>query len=106
MSTALRAIKHARQPTQAGFDCVPIFWLATEDHDFAEVSHNILRSSDGNLHPVAIPPTAPEGTPVGKTAIGEQGAALIREAAKLLSESPIRELLIDGCQCSETLGSA
>jgi len=103
---ALSAIKHARQLTQAGFDCVPIFWLATEDHDFAEVSHNILRSSDGNLHPVAIPPTAPEGTPVGKTAIGEQGAALIREAAKLLGESPFRELLIESYQSSETLGSA
>jgi bacillithiol synthase len=102
----LSAIKRAKQLTDAGLDCVPVFWLATEDHDFAEVSHNTLRGSDGSLHPVAIPPTAAEGTPVGKIAIGEQGSETIREAAKLLAESPFREWLVECYQSKETLGSA
>lgn len=36
---ALTAIKAARELTAAGILAVPIFWLATEDHDFAEVDH-------------------------------------------------------------------
>lgn len=36
---ALTAIKAARELTAAGIPAVPIFWLATEDHDFAEVDH-------------------------------------------------------------------
>ena len=103
---ALSAIKRAQQLTDTGVDCVPVFWLATEDHDFAEVSHNILRASDGSLHPVVIPSTAAEGTPVGKIAIGEQGSEIIREAAKLLAESPFREWLAECYQAKETLGSA
>jgi len=103
---ALSAVKRAKQLTDAGLDCVPIFWLATEDHDFAEVSHSTLRGSDGSLHPVAIPPTAPEGTPVGKIAIGEQGSEIIREAGKLLAEGPFREWLTECYQSKETLGSA
>ncbi len=103
---ALTVIKHARQLTAAGVDSVPIFWLATEDHDFAEVSHSALRSSNGSLHPVAIPSTAPEGTPIGRISIGEQGATIIREAANLLPDSPYRDLLIECYQADETLGSA
>ncbi len=37
---ALTAIKVARdQETQLGLPVVPIFWVASEDHDFAEVNH-------------------------------------------------------------------
>ena len=36
---ALTAAKLAAQLSAAGTPAVPVFWLATEDHDFAEVSH-------------------------------------------------------------------
>ena len=36
---ALTAVKIARQLTEQGIAAVPVFWLATEDHDFAEVDH-------------------------------------------------------------------
>src|ERR1039457_6832501 len=32
---ALTAVKLAERATGAGVDCVPVFWLATEDHDLA-----------------------------------------------------------------------
>src|SRR6185369_10027260 len=35
---ALTAVKVARELTSRGIRAVPIFWLATEDHDFAEVN--------------------------------------------------------------------
>jgi len=36
---ALTAIRLANELTASGTNAVPIFWLATEDHDLAEVDH-------------------------------------------------------------------
>ncbi len=36
---ALSAIQIAQELTQSGVDAVPIFWMATEDHDLDEVRH-------------------------------------------------------------------
>jgi bacillithiol biosynthesis cysteine-adding enzyme BshC len=36
---ALHAVKLASWLTENGIEAVPVFWLATEDHDFAEVNH-------------------------------------------------------------------
>ena len=36
---AMTAAHMARQLTDRGIPAVPVFWLATEDHDFAEVNH-------------------------------------------------------------------
>lgn len=35
----LHAVKLARWLSENGLPAVPVFWLATEDHDFAEVNH-------------------------------------------------------------------
>jgi len=35
----LSAVKLAECMTQRGIKTVPVFWMATEDHDFAEVAH-------------------------------------------------------------------
>ena len=37
---AITAARLARDLTARGIPAVPIFWLATEDHDFAEVNHS------------------------------------------------------------------
>ena len=36
---AATAIRRAQEASAAGTPTVPIFWLATEDHDFAEIDH-------------------------------------------------------------------
>ncbi len=36
---ALTAVHVARKLTERGMNAVPVFWLATEDHDLAEVDH-------------------------------------------------------------------
>src|SRR5262249_23548032 len=36
---ALSAIHIAQELSKAGPDAVPVFWLATEDHDLAEINH-------------------------------------------------------------------
>ena len=35
---ALSAVKLAQEARKLGVDTVPVFWLATEDHDFEEVN--------------------------------------------------------------------
>ena len=35
----LHAVRLAEWLTENGIPAVPLFWLATEDHDFAEVNH-------------------------------------------------------------------
>jgi bacillithiol biosynthesis cysteine-adding enzyme BshC len=44
---ALSAIRCAADLTLRGIDAVPVFWLATEDHDLAEVNHCFLNTRQG-----------------------------------------------------------
>src|SRR5512141_2593689 len=54
---AIAAAHVARQLTARGIPAVPVFWLATEDHDFAEVNHTwVFGASD---EPVAVRVEAP-----------------------------------------------
>ena len=43
---ALTAARLAAQLNAQGIPAVPIFWLATEDHDFAEVNHSFVFGAD------------------------------------------------------------
>ena len=49
---ALTAARLAEQLNAQGIPAVPIFWLATEDHDFAEVNHTYVFGPDHR--PVAL----------------------------------------------------
>src|SRR5579863_660564 len=69
---ALTAARIARQVTAAGLPAVPVFWLPTEDHDFAEVSHAWMISATGEqglVHIDAPPEIAGRQRPVGRIAI-------------------------------------
>jgi len=62
---ALTAVRLAEQLNGQGIPAVPIFWLATEDHDFAEVNHTYIFGADHR--PVALSVDGQSGTerPVG-----------------------------------------
>ena len=44
---ALSAVRCAEETTSRGTQAVPIFWLATEDHDLAEVNHSSWNTRSG-----------------------------------------------------------
>jgi len=64
---AMTAVKLAAHYARRGIKVVPVFWMATEDHDLAEVDHSYLIDGDSQLQLVRYE-SQPEdaGKPVGK----------------------------------------
>ena len=63
---ALSAVKMTECLTARGFKAVPVFWIATEDHDFKEVSKASVINSNGELVEVSSEPKrCYENLPVG-----------------------------------------
>ena len=79
---ALTAIRIARSLSERGVPAVPVFWLATEDHDFAEIDHTWVFGAD--YRPVKLRVESPEsngarpvgGLPLGDLPIGQLRSAL------------------------------
>src|ERR1700692_5153421 len=70
---ALSAIQVASELTRSGIEAVPVFWMATEDHDVEEVCH-VSWFQDGELarSELAPPGEKDAGRPVGKILVGAQ----------------------------------
>jgi bacillithiol synthase len=108
---ALTAVKLAEEATAAGVDCVPVFWLATEDHDLAEVNHVALLSEHGLPARVAVESAAFDGNavedaPVGTVKFGPEIEPVVERAAALLGDSEVTTWLRQAYRPGESLGSA
>ncbi len=103
---ALTAVKLANEATSAGVDCVPVFWLATEDHDLAEVSHVSIPGPDGLLSKLVATPGGLTDAPVSALAFGPEITEAVEAAAGLLGETQVTGWLRDCYRPGETLGSA
>ena len=91
---AATAVARARQATETtGVEHVPIFWLATEDHDLEEVDQVSLLSKNAveTLRLGAEP--AHNTAPVGNVVLNDSIDALLEQASELLHHSPICNLL-------------
>jgi bacillithiol biosynthesis cysteine-adding enzyme BshC len=102
---ALTAVKLAAQASSAGVDCVPIFWLATEDHDLAEVNHIFIPGPDGILQPLATPSKGAPDSPVGTIAFGTEIEATVEAARGLLGESEVADFVARAYRPGESFGS-
>lgn len=80
---ALTAVQVAEELTQRGIDAVPVFWMATEDHDLEEVRHSTW-FSEGHLHRFELPPAGRTSGAVGEIPLGPEIRELSRQAAELL----------------------
>lgn len=103
---ALGAIRLAEKATRLGADCVPVFWLATEDHDLAEVNHATLLAGDGSLSRVEGSCQGAADAPMSAIHLGGEIGQAVDAAAEALGDSEITELLRQAYQPGETLGNA
>ena len=103
---ALTAVKLAEEATAAGVDAVPVFWLATYDHDLAEVNHVELPGSEGALQVLTTPSHDVPGAPVSAVRLGDEIIPLVDQAVALLGDSEAAQFLRDSYRPGETLGSA
>lgn len=86
---ALSAIKVAEYLTATGSKAVPVFWVATEDHDFDEVSHTFFMGNSGTLLETTYQPiNYLKNSPVGKIKLDD---SIVRTISKLFSEIPQTE---------------
>ncbi len=103
---ALTAVKLAEEATEAGIDAVPVFWLATYDHDLAEVNHVSIPSPDGALQVLTTPSHDVPGAPVSAVRLGDEIIPIVEQAANLLGDSEAAQFLRDTYRPGETLGTA
>ena len=70
---ALTVIKLAACLREQGVEAVPVFWIASEDHDYEEVNHVRLVDRDGHLKDVRYEPeTRNQDVPVGHVVLDEK----------------------------------
>jgi bacillithiol biosynthesis cysteine-adding enzyme BshC len=90
---ALSAVKLAGCLSQRGTPAVPVFWIATEDHDFAEVATAEFIGCDCRLASVSVSNHMhKEGAPVGRVRLDE---SINETIARLLEVLPSTEFIPD-----------
>ncbi len=102
---AATAVARARQATAAGQPHAAIFWLATEDHDFAEINHVTFPSRKELKKLVyAKPPANP--VRVGDVVLDETIEPMMEQAWELLGTSAAMDALAAAYRPGRTFGEA
>jgi bacillithiol synthase len=103
---ALSAVKLAQEASNRGIRSVPIFWLATEDHDLAEVSDVGVPASDAQRERLAVHLLAPEDAPVGTIHFGPEIAELVSQLEGIVGPSEALTALAECYRPGESFGTA
>jgi bacillithiol biosynthesis cysteine-adding enzyme BshC len=102
---AATALARARQASQAGRPHSAIFWLATEDHDFAEISH-VTFPARRSLRKLVYSKAPEAARPVGGIVLDDTITPLIEDAFELLGYSDAMEALAAAYQPGRTFAQA
>ena len=79
---------------------VPVFWVAGDDHDFAEINHCSVLGADGKVHRIVLRERAADEPmlPAYREAIGRSGDQAISALEGLLPPSADAERTVDWLQ--------
>jgi bacillithiol biosynthesis cysteine-adding enzyme BshC len=82
---ALATVQVARLLTERGHPAVPVFWVASDDHDFAEVRSVSVIDTAGGIRTLRYSPhREPLGEPAWRIVLDETITALVDELAAAL----------------------
>jgi bacillithiol biosynthesis cysteine-adding enzyme BshC len=102
---AATAVARAKEATaRTGVEHVPVFWLATEDHDLAEVDQVALLSKSA-VERLRVGLDS-GGEPVGGVKLGAGIDAALEQAGELLQFAPVWDWLREFYTPEATLGGA
>jgi bacillithiol biosynthesis cysteine-adding enzyme BshC len=88
-------VKAAQWLSESGLPSVPLFWLATEDHDLEEVSQTSVLDAEGRLLPLSATVNRPAPhSPVGVATLNEQLGEPFAQLEASLPEGPGREQVL------------
>jgi bacillithiol synthase len=102
---AATAVARARQATAAGRPHVAIFWLASEDHDFAEINH-VTFPARRELRRLVYDKAPDVPRPVGGILIDESIDPLLEQAWELLGASDAMDALAAAYKRNRTFAQA
>jgi bacillithiol biosynthesis cysteine-adding enzyme BshC len=103
---ALTTVRLAQSLSQQGISCVPMFWLATEDHDLDEVSQGAVLDDEYNLLPFRDSGNRPSAhSSVGEVRHTSEISAALRQIEAALPEGESRSRLLQDLQACYTPGA-
>jgi bacillithiol biosynthesis cysteine-adding enzyme BshC len=102
---AATALARARQGTACGSPHVAVFWLATEDHDFAEINH-VVFPGRRELRKLVYGHAPTAARPVGGIALDDSIGELLDQAWELLGASDAMEALAAAYRPGRTFAEA
>lgn len=102
---AATALARARTASRAGKPHVGIFWLASEDHDFAEINH-VTFPGRRELHKLVYPSLPKAAVPVGGVVLDDSILPLVDNAWELIGASDAMEALAAAYRPGRTFAAA
>jgi bacillithiol synthase len=103
---ALSTVKLAAESRKLGIECIPVFWLATEDHDLEEVNQVKLPGAEGFLEMLTSAARDGQDAPVAFFHFGGEIGPLTSRAKELLGDSAISNWISDCYRPEESFGTA
>jgi bacillithiol synthase len=102
---AASALARARKGTAGGKPHVAVFWLASEDHDFAEINQ-VTFPAGRELALLAYTAAPKTALPAGRIVLDDSITPLVERAAELLGPSVATDALVNAYQPGRTFAQA
>jgi bacillithiol biosynthesis cysteine-adding enzyme BshC len=102
---AATAVALARQATGSGHPHAPVFWLASEDHDFPEINH-VTFPARRELEKLTYASEPAAAVPVGSVVLDDSILPILDRAWELVGYSDAMEWLTAAYKPGKTLAAA